>query len=57
MQLAMAATYDPDPEAPNGFRLPFDLDKMASVLLVADRFSQAEIFGFQFGQSRPQVEC
>lgn len=26
MNLAMAATYDPDPEAPNGFRLPFDLD-------------------------------
>ncbi len=26
MNLAMAATYDPDPRAPNGFRLPFDLD-------------------------------
>lgn len=26
MQLAMAASYDPDPEAPNGFRLPFDLE-------------------------------
>jgi S-formylglutathione hydrolase FrmB len=26
MNLAMAATYDPDPEAPNGFRLPFDLE-------------------------------
>ena len=26
MNLAMAATYDPDPEAPNGFRLPFTLD-------------------------------
>jgi enterochelin esterase-like enzyme len=26
MNLAMAATYDPDPEAPNGFRLPFALD-------------------------------
>ena len=26
MQLAMAATYDPDPQAPNGFRLPFDLE-------------------------------
>lgn len=25
MNLCMAATYDPDPEAPNGFRLPFDL--------------------------------
>jgi hypothetical protein len=26
MNLAMAATYDPDPGAPNGFRLPFDLE-------------------------------
>jgi enterochelin esterase-like enzyme len=26
MNLAMAATYDPDPDAPNGFRLPFMLD-------------------------------
>jgi enterochelin esterase-like enzyme len=26
MNLAMAATYDPDPDAPNGFRLPFDLE-------------------------------
>jgi enterochelin esterase-like enzyme len=26
MNLAMAATYDPDPQAPNGFRLPFTLD-------------------------------
>ncbi|MCC6195090.1 MAG: hypothetical protein IT518_11530 [Burkholderiales bacterium] len=26
MELAMAATYDPDPGAPLGFRLPFDLD-------------------------------
>ena len=26
MNLAMAATYDPDPEVPNGFRLPFTLD-------------------------------
>jgi S-formylglutathione hydrolase FrmB len=26
MNLAMAATYDPDPAAPNGFRLPFTLD-------------------------------
>lgn len=25
MNLAMAATYDPDPTAPNGFRLPFNL--------------------------------
>jgi hypothetical protein len=26
MDCAMAATYDPDPSAPNGFRLPFDLE-------------------------------
>jgi S-formylglutathione hydrolase FrmB len=26
MNVAMAATYDPDPSAPNGFRLPFDLE-------------------------------
>jgi S-formylglutathione hydrolase FrmB len=26
MNLCMAATYDPDPRAPNGFRLPFDLE-------------------------------
>ena len=26
MNLCMAATYDPDPEAPNGFRLPFHLE-------------------------------
>lgn len=26
MNLAMAASYDPDPKAPNGFRLPFDLE-------------------------------
>ena len=25
MMICMAATYDPDPKAPNGFRLPFDL--------------------------------
>ena len=25
MNLCMAATYDPDPEAPNGFRLPYNL--------------------------------
>ena len=33
MNLAMAASYDPDPRAPNGFRLPFDLD--TGVLLEA----------------------
>jgi enterochelin esterase-like enzyme len=26
MNLAMAATYDPDPAVPNGFRVPFDLE-------------------------------
>jgi S-formylglutathione hydrolase FrmB len=26
MNIAMAATYDPDPKAPNGFRLPFNLE-------------------------------
>jgi enterochelin esterase-like enzyme len=26
MNLAMAASYDPDPKAPNGFRLPYDLE-------------------------------
>jgi len=26
MNLAMAATYDPDPDAPNGFRIPFNPD-------------------------------
>ena len=26
MNLCMAASYDPDPRAPNGFRVPFDLD-------------------------------
>jgi hypothetical protein len=26
MNLAMAASYDPDLEAPNGFRLPFNLE-------------------------------
>jgi len=26
MNLCMAATYDPDPDAPNGFRLPFDVE-------------------------------
>ena len=26
MNIAMAASYDPDPTAPNGFRLPFDLE-------------------------------
>ena len=26
MEIAMAASYDPDPRAPNGFRLPFNLE-------------------------------
>ncbi len=29
MLLAMAATYDPDPKAPNGFRVPYHLDSGA----------------------------
>ena len=35
MNLCMAATYDPDPKAPNGFRLPFNLDTGE---LLADRW-------------------
>jgi len=31
MNLCMAASYDPDPRAPNGFRLPFDLDTGAAI--------------------------
>jgi len=31
MNLAMAATYDPDPRAPNGFRIPFDLETGAVI--------------------------
>jgi enterochelin esterase-like enzyme len=31
MNLCMAATYDPDPEAPNGFRLPFNLETGALI--------------------------
>jgi hypothetical protein len=26
MNLCMAASYDADPDAPNGFRLPFNLE-------------------------------
>jgi hypothetical protein len=26
MNLAMAASYDPDPKAPNGFRVPYNLE-------------------------------
>src|SRR5690606_11351984 len=26
MNLAMAASYDPDPSAPNGFRLPYNVE-------------------------------
>ena len=29
MNLCMAATYDPDPASPNGFRLPFHLESGA----------------------------
>src|SRR5712692_5395536 len=31
MNLCMAATYDPDPRAPNGFRVPFNLDTGESI--------------------------
>ena len=31
MNIAMAATYDPDPRAPNGYRLPFDLETGALI--------------------------
>ncbi len=31
MNLCMAASYDPDPRAPNGFRLPFHLDSGALI--------------------------
>lgn len=37
MNLAMAATYDPDPAAPNGFRLPFNLETGE---LLAERWRQ-----------------
>jgi S-formylglutathione hydrolase FrmB len=37
MNLCMAATYDPDPAAPNGFRLPFDLETGE---LIASRWKQ-----------------
>ncbi len=37
MNLCMAATYDPDNTAPNGFRLPFDLDTGA---LIPERWRQ-----------------
>lgn len=35
MNICMAATYDPDPEAPNGFRLPYNLETGE---LLADRW-------------------
>ncbi len=37
MNLCMAATYDPDPRAPNGFRIPFNLDTGE---LLADRWKK-----------------
>ena len=37
MNLCMAATYDPDPRAPNGFRVPFNLE---SGELLEDRWKQ-----------------
>ena len=32
MNLCMAATYDPDPKAPNGFRVPFNLESGEPIL-------------------------
>jgi hypothetical protein len=37
MNLCMAATYDPDPRAPNGFRLPFNLETGE---LIAERWQR-----------------
>jgi len=37
MNLCMAATYDPDPRAPNGFRVPFHLDTGE---LIAERWAR-----------------
>jgi S-formylglutathione hydrolase FrmB len=37
MNLCMAATYDPDPKAPNGFRVPFNLE---SGEVIAERWKQ-----------------
>src|SRR2546421_1614994 len=37
MNLCMAATYDPDPRAPNGFRLPFNVETGE---LIAERWSR-----------------
>ena len=37
MNLCMAATYDPDPRAPNGFRLPFNLETGEAI---AERWSR-----------------
>ncbi|WP_298157956.1 alpha/beta hydrolase-fold protein [Ferrovum sp.] len=37
MNLGMAATYDPDPAAPNGFRLPFHLETGA---LLSERWAR-----------------
>jgi len=37
MNLCMAATYDPDPRAPNGFRLPFNLETGE---LIAERWKR-----------------
>jgi S-formylglutathione hydrolase FrmB len=36
MNICMAATYDPDPRAPNGFRLPYNLETGA---LIPERWS------------------
>jgi S-formylglutathione hydrolase FrmB len=37
MNLCMAATYDPDPRAPNGFRVPFNME---SGELIAERWRE-----------------
>jgi S-formylglutathione hydrolase FrmB len=37
MNLCMAATYDPDPRAPNGFRVPFNLESGEAI---AERWSK-----------------
>jgi S-formylglutathione hydrolase FrmB len=37
MNLCMAATYDPDPRAPNGFRVPFNLETGE---LIAERWAK-----------------
>ena len=40
MNICMAATYDPDPRAPLGFRLPFNLESGEPVPKAWDRWRQ-----------------